>query len=136
MANYVVTPANVLASSKAARGTGIAGVTLIAGQSLAKDVDGSVKLFSANAAAPLNVFIGIALHGSLVGQPIIYVISDPNFTPGFAITIGATVIGGATPGSMAPDADKATGWFLTEVGHGISTTQINLQLIPVGVAIP
>jgi hypothetical protein len=136
MADYTVVPANVLASSKSTRETGVAGVALIAGQVLAQDTDGSMKLHDANGAAPLNVVKGVALHPTAIGQPIVFVKQDPNFTPGFAITAGATVIASATPGGMCPDADKASGWFVTELGHGISTTQIKLAIAPVGVAVP
>ena len=134
--DFTVVPANVLSSPKSGRQVGTAGVTLIDGQVLAKDTDGSIKLHDANGAAPLNVVEGIALHGTLLGQPIVYVKSDPNFTPGFSSTIGVAVISSATPGGMAPDADKASGWFVTELGRFVSTSQMKLSIAPVGVAIP
>jgi hypothetical protein len=138
MADYSVTAANVLASANAQKKTGTAGATITAGQSLYIDTADSnkLKLYDANAASPANVMAGIALHASLAGQPITYVISDPAFTPGFAITAGATVIGSATPGGLCPDADKVTGWYVNEVGHGISTTQIKMAIVASGVAVP
>lgn len=136
MADFVVTPANVLSSPKATRETGTAGTTIVAGETLALDVDGTMKQHDANAAAPLNVCKGVALHGSLLGQPITYVKQDPGFNPGFASTVGIAVITSANPGKMAPDADKASGWFVTELGRFISTSQMKLAISPVGVAIP
>lgn len=136
MADFVVVPANVLASAKSSRTTGIAGAAIAAGDVLAKDTDNTMKEHDANGVAPLNVVAGIALHTSAVGQPITYVTADQAFTPGFALTVAQAVIASATPGKMCPDSDKASGWFVTELGRAISTTQMRLAISPVGVAIP
>lgn len=135
MADYTVTPANVIASANARTTTGTAGATILAGQALAQDVDNSMKLFDANAATPLNVLKGIALHGSLAGQPITYVTSDTNFAPGFgSLVAGDCIIGSAvTPGNLCPDADKASGWYVTEVGRAIDATHIKMTIIATGV---
>jgi hypothetical protein len=138
MADFVITPANVLASAQAQITTGTTGatVTITAGQSLAVQADGKMGLYKANGAAPLNVFAGIALHGSLAGQPIVYVKSDPSFQPGATFTaIGDAVLGsGNTSGGICPDADKATGWFVTELGRTTSLTLMKLQPVVTGVA--
>jgi hypothetical protein len=138
MADFTVTPANVLASSNAKTKTAISGVSIIAGQTLYRDVNGLMKLFDANGVSPANQLAGIALHGSLTGQPISYVTEDPAFTPGITtgLTVGTAVLGSATPGGLCPDADKVSTWFVTEIGRGISTTQIKMQMISVGIAIP
>src|SRR4051794_2677710 len=104
MADKVVTPANVLASSGANTRQGVtaAGVTITAGDNLAKKDDGTLALFDANGAAPYNKYEGTALHGSLAGQPIVYVRSDSAFQPGYSIAAGEEVIGSATPGKTAP----------------------------------
>lgn len=135
MAEYVVTPANVLASGQAQTSTGIAGASITAGQALCQDVDGTLKLYDANGAAPLNAMRGIALHASLPGQPIVYARSDPDFQPGFAIAgVGDTIIGSATtPGSLCPESDKASGWFITNVGIATSTTKMKLSILAAGV---
>jgi hypothetical protein len=138
MADFVVTPANVIASASAQTSTGTTGtgVTITAGQSLCKNADGTIGLYKANGAAPSNVFVGVSLHGSLAGQPITYVRIDPAFTPGFALAaIGDAILGsGANAGGVCPDADKVTGWFVTEIGRSISLTQIKISPIAVGVA--
>jgi hypothetical protein len=134
MAEYVVTPANVLASGQAQLSTGTAGASITAGQALYQDVDGSMKLYDANGASPLNVMKGIALHASLTGQPIVYARADPSFQPGFTLVVGDTVIGSATtPGSLCPESDKASGWFITNVGIAISTTKMKLAILASGV---
>jgi len=135
MADYTVTPANVLASPSASKNTSIAGTTITAGQALAMDITGQMQLYDANGADPLNNMRGIALHASLAGQPITYAVSDNNFKPGFgSLLIGDAIIGSQNPGMLCPDADKASGWFVTEVGRAIDATHIKLKIIPVGVA--
>lgn len=136
MADFTVVAANVIASSLATTEDGVAGATLTAGEVLAQDTDGGLKLADANAAAPLNVVKGIALHAAFTGQPMKFVKADPNFKPGFAVTVGIAVILSANPGKMAPDADKAAGWFVTELGRAVNTTDLRLFFVPVGVAIP
>ena len=135
MADYTVTAANVLASAGSSKATGVSGVNLTAGQLLAQDVDGTIKLADANGAAPFNVVVGIALHASLAGQPIAYVTFDPSFRPGITLAaIGDCVIASGNPGNMCPDSDKAAGWFVTEIGRAISTTLIRIQLLSGGIA--
>lgn len=134
MADFTVTPGSVLASSQAQVADGIAGASITAGQTLAQDVDGTMKLHDANAASPLNTLKGIALHASLTGQPIKYVKSDPAFTPGFTIAAGDSVIASANPGMLCPDADKQTGWFVTDVGIGIGGNKMKMQIVASGVA--
>ena len=135
MADFAPTPANVAASAFALVQTGTAGSTITAGDSLALNA-GVVVQSDANGIGALSIVIGVALHAATIGQPIRYVTQDPSFTPGFTSTIGVTVIASANVGKMCPDADKTSSWFVTEIGHMISTTQMKLILIPVGVAIP
>jgi hypothetical protein len=133
MADFTVVPANVLASSSARTATETAGAAITAGQLLARS-GGLMVLYDANGAAPLNVLKGVALHGSLTGQPITYATSDNNFAPGFAgLVAGDAVIGSQNPGMMCPDGDKAAGWYVTELGRAIDATHIKLNIIAVGV---
>lgn len=134
MPDYTVTPANVLASSKATKQTGVAGEAITAGQVVALASDGSIKLHDANGTPPLNTPLAIALHGALTGQPITYAKADPDFQPGFTLVAGDTVIASATPGGLCPDADKVAGWFVTQMGIASSTTKMKLQIVPSGVA--
>jgi hypothetical protein len=137
MADYAITAANVLKGVNGKTKSGIAGVTIIAGQALYKAADNSLKLFKSNVAAPVNMLEGIALHGSLTGQPIAYVYDDDAFSPGTTIAAGATVIGsGTNAGGICPDADKASGWRLTEVGHGVGGNLMSVKIVTTGADVP
>lgn len=136
MADYTVVPANVIASVSVQGGTGTTdtGVTIAAGDVLAQNTNNNMILHDANAAAPANVVRGIALHGSLAGQPISYARADNNFAPGFGgLTAGDAVIASQNPGKMCPDTDKAAGWFVTEIGRAIDATHIKLNIVATGV---
>jgi len=133
MADYTVVPGNVLASASASKASGTAGVNITAGQTLAMDNSGLMVLYDANGASPINVMKGIALHGALVNQPIAFVTQDNLFAPGFSmVAVGDCVIGSQTPGGLCPDADKASGWYVTEVGRAIDLTHIKMRIIAVG----
>lgn len=135
-ADYTVTVNSVLPSSQAVIRRKIAGATITTGKSLAVKADGTLDLYDANGAAPLNVFKGIALNSAVTGQPVIYVESDPEFTPGFTVAANAIVIGSATAGGLAPAADLATGHYLTIVGLGIGSNKIDLNPVSSGVVTP
>ncbi len=134
MADYSVTAANVIASLKASKATGIAGTTIAAGQTLYIAADGTLGLYGANGSAPANVFAGVALDGGAAGQPITYVKLDAAFQPGFAINAGDIVIGSANAGAMAPVTDLASGMYLTILGVGIGGNKMLLSPIAAGVA--
>lgn len=135
-ADYTVTTASVVCSDEAVIRRKFAAVTITTGKAVAVKVDGTLDLYDANGATPLNVFKGIALNTGGAGQPVDYVESDPEFTPGFTIAAGAIVIGSATAGGLAPAADLATGWYLTIIGVGIGSNKIDLNPFPSGVATP
>lgn len=135
-ADYTVTTTSVVPSSAAVIRRKLAGATITTGKSLAVKADGTLDLYDANGAAPLNVFKGIALNSAVSGQPVIYVESDPEFTPGFTVAAGAIVIGSGTAGGLAPAADLVTGWYLTVVGLGIGSNKIDLNPQAAGVVTP
>lgn len=129
MATLAITAANVLASASATKKTGVAGATITAGQVLYKDAADSnkLKLADANGAAALRVVEGIALHGASNGQPLTYVIRDPNFNPGAVLVVGTTyMLASDTPGGIAPDADAAAGDYVTTLGVAETTTGLNI----------
>lgn len=134
MADYTVTPGNVLSSTGASKETRVAAVAILAGQVLARDATGKMILHDTNDVEPVNVAVGVALHGSLPGQPITYARSDPDFQPGFTLVTGDTVIASANPGGMCPESDKAAGWFITQMGIATSTSKMKLQIVASGVA--
>jgi hypothetical protein len=133
MANYAITAALVRTSVVPKRAT--AAVDITAGQSLYQLADLTVGLYDANSVTVLvHTFLGIAVNGASAGQPVLYVDEDPLFTPGCVLAIGDSVIGSATPGAIAPDADGATGWFKTFLGMAISVTQMSLKPLASGAA--
>lgn len=135
-ADYTVTATSVLASTAAVTVKGVAGASITAGMSLAKDTDNSLKAYDANGAGALHTFAGIALNGAATGQPVFYATSDASFTPGFTVAAGAVVIGSATAGLLCPVADLATGHYLTIVGVGIGSNKIKFSPVAAGVATP
>lgn len=105
MADLTITKANVLPSTGARYGTGIAGGTVTAGQSIYKDStdSNSLKPADANVSASAAV-VGIASHDALDGQPLRY------FTGGVVafgsiITAGEIYVASAAAGGIAPIAD-------------------------------
>ena len=111
MADISITAASVLASATALTASGVAGATILAGQTLYIDTANSnvLKLADSNASALTATVCGIALHGAASGQPIKYVYEDSTFTPGATLTVGQTFAASATAGGIAPIADLTTG---------------------------
>lgn len=137
MADYAPTAANVKKSVSGKSKSGVSAVALGAGDLLYKLANGTIGLHDANGTPPANVVEGVAENSAPgVGQPITYCYDDPLFDPGMTIAAGATVIGSATPGKMAPDADKATGWTVNEVGHGVGSNKMAIKIVNTGVAVP
>jgi hypothetical protein len=135
MADFTVTPANVLASVNATIVYNAkAGATITAGQNLYKDTDNTMKLLDANGADPSFKFAGIALNGASAGQPIAYVVNDPDFTPGYALAAGDVVITSGTAGASAPVDDAASGWYVTVLGVGKGNNKMALNPVAAGAA--
>lgn len=129
MATVAITPANVLASASATKKTGIAGATITAGQLLYKDTDDAnkLKLADANGTAMQRTLEGIALHGAFAGQPITYIVRDPDFKCGGTVVVGETyMLASDTPGGLAPEDDAVAGDYVTVVGVGKSVTNLNI----------
>jgi predicted transcriptional regulator len=105
MADLIVTAANVIAVSNAVKGTGIAGETITAGQSVyLKSADGRIWKAKSSGTVEESTLAGIALHAALAGQPIQY-------AAGGGLNIGATTVKtsaymvSATAGGICPQAD-------------------------------
>lgn len=136
MADLVITAASVVAGATAALGRGTAGATITAGQALYYDsATATYKLADSDSAtAAVRTCAGIALHASLSGQPIAFIISGP-------ITIGATMTAGVayylskTAGGICPVADIASGGYSTIIGIATSTTVLDVKIHSSGVAV-
>ncbi len=73
MADLVITASQVKAGAGAVEGTGVAGATVTAGQSVYEDqADGKIKLADSNLSLAAAKAKGVALHGALQNQPIRY----------------------------------------------------------------
>lgn len=129
MADLAITAANVAAGVGARTMTGVAGATITAGQAVYQDpADGKLKLADTNSGtAAARVPIGIALHGSLAGQPLTILQSGP-CTIGAALTAGVAYYLSATPGGLCPVADLVAGCFPVSLGIATSATSIDVYI--------
>lgn len=128
MADLTITAASVAKHtgtiSPSVVGSGTAGATITAGQSVYLDsTTSTLKLADADASAATASGVGIALHGSLNGQPLTYV-TGGFFTPGATLAKGQVYCISATAGGIAPISDTvlATGARPCILFYAISTT--------------
>jgi hypothetical protein len=134
LADLTITAANVAKGTGASTASGIAGVTITAGQSVYLDsATSTIKLADADSSATTAATVGIALHGSLAGQPITYQVSG-QITVGGTMTAGKLYVVSATAGGIAPSADLTTGWRTSLLGIAISTTILDMYIINSGIA--
>jgi hypothetical protein len=130
MVDIVITPANVVAGANATKDSGIAGVTITAGQLVYRDsATRKYLLADSNAAATeARHTMAIALNGAAINQPL-------TVQTGGDITIGGTLVAGTdyyqsdTPGGICPRADVGAGESVCLIGLAKSTTvlQIGIQ---------
>lgn len=135
MADLSITAANVAAASTARKLTGTAGATITAGQVLTLDpATNTYKLCDCNSAtAALRKPAGIALHASLAGQPIT-MLTRGLITIGATVAIGVSYYVSGTGGGVRPAADNTTGDYVSLVGIGKSTTQVEVRFVESGAA--
>lgn len=129
MADLSITATSVVKGSNAVVGTGTAGATITAGQSIYIDSSDSdkVKLADANASSATATCRGIALHGASADQPIDYIISG-SLTMGAILTQGRVYVVSATAGGIAPVSDLTTGWYTTTLGVATSTSVLDVRI--------
>jgi hypothetical protein len=135
-ADLTVTVASV-SNTTSNSNTGTAGATITAGQALYLDSSTStLKLCDATNATKYKC-AGIALHGSLSGQPITYA------TGGGSINIGATLTVGTTywvskngSGAVMPTADIASTNYLYRIGYATTSSNLVLDFKDYGVQAP
>lgn len=132
MADITITAASVaLVSGNTASGT--AGATITAGQALYLDsVTNTLKLCDADLSAAGADCVGIALHGSLSGQPIKYQV-DGTITIGATVVLGRSYWASATAGGIAPVGDVASPLRATLIGVATTTAVLTLKLYTSGV---
>lgn len=138
MSDLVITPANVKASDKAHKITGVYGATITQGMVVYSDTSDSSKLKAsdANASAATSKAVGIALTAGANGQPAIICYEDPEFTPGATLTVGTSYYLSSNPGMLCPNSDLGSGMYPVFVLVAYSTTQGYLKLIRGNAPIP
>jgi hypothetical protein len=129
MADLSITVANVVAGANAVKETGIAGETITAGQPVYKDAASKrfMKAKSTSAVPGASVAYGIALHGSLLYQPLT-VQKSGDITIGSAITVGSAYYLSETAGGIEPVADLAAGENVCVLGFAKTTTVLDLKI--------
>lgn len=144
MADISITAASVFTSAPAGNSGTVriksdllAGATITAGQAVYIDTGATpynIKLADANAASPACDVAGIALNGAAAGQPISYAVADPAFVIGATLATGDRVYASATAGGLTKtDADlTGTGYKVTLLGIMVTTTTMNLAIVPGG----
>lgn len=134
MADLSITVANVVKGTSARTETGIAGATVTAGQMVYLDTaDNKYKLADNDSATALvRTVRGMALHGSLAGQPLTVLLSG-QVSLGAILTVGTVYCLSSTAGGICPAADIASGDYLTVIGVPLSTSILDVMVKESGV---
>ena len=136
MADLSITAASVIPSANAVIAIGVAGATIVAGQSLYIDTANSnvLKLYDADGSALTSTMAGIALGGAGSGQSVRYVTQDPALVLGCTMAVGDTLWGSDTAGGLTITfAELEAGDYITCVGVcTVVNSAINFKMIPAG----
>jgi len=132
MVDVVITASDVDKVSGSQR-TNEAGIAITAGQTVYLDAAGLVQLCQNDLTAVEGACVGISLNDAGVGQPCTYQVSGV-IDLGSVLAAGVQYIVGAAAGAVAPVADIASTEFLTSLGVGISTTELQIGINQSGVA--
>ncbi len=135
MADLTLTVASVQRSTGAVTLTGTAGETITAGQLVYLSSSDNLYYKADANASGKDQIAGIALHASLVGQPLT-IQTDGLITIGATTAVGTIYVLSANPGFICPAADLASGWKTSELGVGSSVTQIDIAIFNSGYAVP
>ena len=107
---------------------GVFGSTTTAGQTAYLNTTAATSpptygLCDANGTDEAATLAGIFMTGGAAGQPCT-VLSNGNFNPGVAVTVGEIYVTTATAGGIALADDLASGWKTAVVGVASTTTNI------------
>jgi hypothetical protein len=129
MTDLVITAANVVAGPNAVKETGTAGETITAGMPVYKDAASKrfMKAKSTSAVPGASIAYGVALHASLLYQPLT-VQKSGDITIGATLTAGSAYYLSETPGGIEPVADLAAGENVCVLGFAKSTTVLALDI--------
>lgn len=124
MADYTLTPANIIPSASAQRRFGTFGEAIVAGKTCYLNTDSKYYLADGNDATKMPV-AGMAIDGGASGQPGYIVTFDPALAVGaHGAGTGIPVFQSATAGGVCPFADISTGNQTTCLGVTNDSTTI------------
>jgi hypothetical protein len=136
MADLVITAANVVHDINAQYNSGVAGVSITAGQLLYLDpVSGLIKLADADSSITTAAAIGVALHAATANEPIKYQTSG-DINLGATLVVGGVYVVSATPGATATTAALATGWYTNIVGVARTASLLTLMFAGPSTLVP
>lgn len=139
MANLTITASSVAKASEALVNRDYnAGTTVTAGQVVYLSAVGTWLLAQCDGTdieSGLAVTMGIALHGSLSGQPLAVQVSG-TITIGSTVVVGTEYVVSATAGAIAPHADLVTTNKYTRLAYAITTGVLQIDIKATGLAIP
>ena len=110
-----------------------AGEAITAGQLVYRS-SSDFKVYKADSdsgTAAVRDCIGFALNSAALGAPVFVDIEDDDLTIGATVANGTVYILSATAGGIAPLADATTGWYVTVVCVGKSTTKVAFRAKPI-----
>lgn len=136
MADLVITPANIVPAGTAIKETGIAGASILAGQTVYKEAaTGQFKLADSNSATiEARTPYGIALNPALTGQTVtVQTSGDLGF--GVILTAGSFYYQSETAGGIQPVADLSATELVTQLGFATTTSNLTIRITPTGVVL-
>ena len=111
------------------------GATIAVGQPIVKSGTKYV-LADANASAALAAAEGIAVTPGVDNGYGVMAFGGPILLVGTTMAVGETYLASPTAGGIMPNADKATGDYVTRLGTAATTTQLNLAISATGIQVP
>lgn len=139
MADITVTAANVAPGSDAFINKDYNfGATVTQGQSVYLDTSTTPptwKLADADSTATTAAAKGMSLNAGSSGQPAAVQISG-GYNPGGTVAVGTIYVVSGTAGGICPSSDLASGDWVTIVGIGTTTSNIQLLFLASGVQVP
>jgi hypothetical protein len=113
------------------------GATISAGQSVYQDsADSKWKPADANASATTAAAKGIAVTPGVDGGYGIVATGGGVILVGATMVVGTTYNVGSVTGSIVPNADLATGDYVTTLGVASTSTQLDLSIKATGIVKP
>lgn len=121
MADLTITAANVVFTA-GTKESGTAGASITAGQAVYLDAATStLKLAQADGTAAEAAVVGIALHASLSGQPLVYAKTGSTLNIGGTTAKTTAYVLSATAGAIAAQADLVSTNKIVYLGYATAT---------------